>query len=89
MEATAPVISDADAETAFGELDWSTKICVDSSNGGVCSGDSGGPMVDAAGNQVGITSFGALGCNPGAPNCFTSIPSYRQWIADNTGVSRK
>lgn len=87
QEVSSPVMSDADAEAVFGEeLDWSTKICIDSTTGGVCSGDSGGPLVDPNGNQVGITSFGAIGCVPGSPNCFTSVPSYRQWITDNSGL---
>ena len=36
--------------------------------------------------KVGITSFGAVGCVPGSPNCFTAVPSYRDWITENAGI---
>jgi secreted trypsin-like serine protease len=84
QEVSSPVMSDAEAEAVFGsDIDWTTKICIDSTTGGVCSGDSGGPLIDPKGNLVGVTSFGALGCVPGAPNCFTAVPSYTDWIATN------
>ena len=48
-----------------------------------CSGDSGGPLT-FRGVQVGIVSFGpksSLGqCSAGAPNAYTRVSSYLNWI---------
>eukprot|EP00094_Tigriopus_californicus_P011000 TCALIF_10611-PA protein Name:"Similar to Chymotrypsin BI (Litopenaeus vannamei)" AED:0.23 eAED:0.23 QI:0/0/0/0.6/1/1/5/0/268 len=89
MDVTIPVGDDADAESVYGpDLDYTTKICIDTTGGlGTCQGDSGGPLfvndgADAA--IVGITSFGSsIGCESGLPSCFTSVPSYNEWIQDN------
>jgi hypothetical protein len=38
-------------------------VCLDQNDGtGSCSGDSGGPMFDASGKILGVTSFGDQGC---------------------------
>lgn len=92
-EVTVPVLDDQDAEDYYGgTIDFSTKICIDAAGGhGTCNGDSGGPLVitdDADQAQVGITSFGSsAGCTSGAPDCFTAVPSYLDWIADNSKTS--
>lgn len=88
MEVDVPVLSDDAASDYYGpSIDFSTKICIDAANGhGTCNGDSGGPLMDQSSPRmlVGITSFGSTaGCESGAPDCFTSVPSFRQWIIDN------
>ena len=45
-----------------------------------CNGDSGGPVMDAAGVQIGITSFGASRFCGGSPNFATSVARYVPWI---------
>ena len=44
---------------------------------GVCSGDSGGPAIDAHGHVIGVTSRGPTGCdNP----VYGSISPHRDWL---------
>ena len=57
-------------------------ICAGRPEGGVdtCSGDSGGPLRDAAGTLVGVTSWGA-GCGrPGRPGVYTRLSAVARWI---------
>ena len=56
------------------------------SRGGVCHGDSGGPLT-ANGRQIGLVSFGPSidgQCVAGAPAVFTRISKFRRWISNNT-----
>lgn len=58
-------------------------LCAGRPEGGVdtCSGDSGGPLRDATGLVVGITSWG-VGCGrPGLPGVYTRISSVSDWIS--------
>uniref|UniRef100_A0A2H1X2F7 SFRICE_026127 n=1 Tax=Spodoptera frugiperda TaxID=7108 RepID=A0A2H1X2F7_SPOFR len=56
---------------------------------GICSGDSGGPLItlDFNGNPIliGITSFRsrAKGCEGGAPSGFTRVTSFMDFIISN------
>ncbi|CAB9525914.1 Chymotrypsin-like elastase family member 2A [Seminavis robusta] len=55
--------------------------------GGTCNGDSGGPVVDASGVQVGVVSWGAS-CTHGYPSVFGRVSSAHDWmiatICENT-----
>lgn len=58
-------------------------LCAGRPSGGVdtCSGDSGGPLRDADGLLVGVTSWG-VGCGrPGLPGVYTRISAISGWIA--------
>ncbi len=58
-------------------------LCAGRAGGGVdtCSGDSGGPLRDATGLLVGITSWG-VGCGrPGLPGVYTRVSAVSKWIA--------
>lgn len=58
-------------------------LCAGRPEGGVdtCSGDSGGPLRDATGLLVGITSWG-VGCGrPGLPGIYTRVSAISGWIA--------
>lgn len=50
-------------------------------NAGFCGKDTGGPLVDAQGNCIGIASW-STGCARGLPDIYaklwTAIPFYRQ-----------
>ncbi len=85
---TVPIQDESLLDTIFPPyMNFTTKICIDTAEGGVCSGDSGGPLVDLAnGRLTGLTSFGFVGCFSGTPACFTSVPYYLDWIKDNSGV---
>ena len=80
----APVIEDSDAEAYHGPKDWQESVCVDTAGArGTCAGDSGGPLFDAAGKLVAVSSFGSVfGCESGAPSCFLSVPHHLDWISD-------
>ncbi len=90
-----PIVSD-DSMNIFGnQVDKAQFICTwgRSVFGGTCGGDSGGPGVvggldgekHVTGPLFGATSFGTLDCEVG-PSCYTSLPYYRDWIRENTGV---
>ncbi|KAL5292131.1 hypothetical protein ACFFRR_011130 [Megaselia abdita] len=53
-----------------------------------CQGDSGGPLVSkATGHLIGCTSFvSSTGCQSGAPDGFTRITYYLDWIQQTTGL---
>jgi secreted trypsin-like serine protease len=50
-----------------------------------CRGDSGGPLLtrrsDGAWLQIGITSWGSLGCNTRVPQAFTRVSAVAPWIS--------
>ncbi|TRY76171.1 hypothetical protein TCAL_10612 [Tigriopus californicus] len=90
QEAKVKVVDDSEASSIYGSnMDWSSKICTEVANGvGTCNGDSGGPLYTGDGSSaslVGIVSFGAsIGCDFGFPDCFTSVPSFIDWINNNS-----
>lgn len=52
-----------------------------------CNGDSGGPLINDDGIQIGLTSFGSgEGCHLGHPSVFTRVTSYLDWIQEHTGL---
>lgn len=62
------------------------QICLETMRGSACYGDSGGPLIVCTGNkctQVGIVSFGMMGCKLGHnPAIFTRTSNYLNWIAE-------
>ncbi len=48
-------------------------------NGGVCSGDSGGPALDASGRVIGVASRGSEECDV---SVYSSVPAWSEWIAE-------
>jgi len=90
-----PVISDAECQAVYSADLGETYLCVDSVfNGhgghGTCNGDSGGPLVRKEENgrweQVGIVSFGSTNCEEGAPDGFTQVNLFLDWIEEQTGI---
>ncbi|KAF5286001.1 hypothetical protein FQR65_LT12998 [Abscondita terminalis] len=51
---------------------------------GVCKGDSGGPLKYST-KQIGIVSFG-IPCGKGRPDVYSSVPFFKPWITQKTGV---
>lgn len=64
-------------------LFFETQLCAGYLPGGrdTCTGDSGGPLLDASGRvQYGIVSWG-IGCaRPNTPGIYTRVSSYVDWI---------
>lgn len=55
-----------------------------------CRGDSGGPVMDALGNVVGIVSWGKNNCTgDGQPGVYTRLASYAGWIDGVIGEDLK
>lgn len=64
-------------------------MCMDSTNGDSCNGDSGGPSIyespPGSGSyvQVGIVSFGSGSCtDANLPGVYTRVSYYRDWIQE-------
>ncbi|XP_014204438.1 chymotrypsin-1-like [Copidosoma floridanum] len=56
------------------------QICTKAPRGvGACIGDSGSPLVNEDGVQVGIVSFG-MPCGNGYPDVYTNVAYYAKWI---------
>ncbi|KAB7496861.1 Chymotrypsin-like serine proteinase, partial [Armadillidium nasatum] len=92
-EVTVQTTTDEICADYYGSLTINgDQICIDASDGrGTCQGDSGGPLNynTAGGWQTrGITSFGAsAGCESGAPDAFTQVTHFLDWIESKTGVT--
>ncbi|XP_046447987.1 brachyurin-like isoform X1 [Daphnia pulex] len=90
LKASTTVISNEKCSETWGSIIASTMICTNGTRGGICKGDSGGPMVysvDGTWVQIGIASFGDNLCELMKPKGFTRVQSYLNWIASITGVS--
>lgn len=48
---------------------------------GTCNGDSGGPLIDANDELVGVVSWGKP-CAVGWPDIYTSVPYHYNWIME-------
>jgi len=82
------ILSPSVCAQSFGPFNSTSDICAGIQSKGTCRGDSGGPLVATTNCcpfpgviQYGITSFGAVNCDQ-APNAFTNVATYRQWIDD-------
>ncbi|KAJ3653901.1 hypothetical protein Zmor_013127 [Zophobas morio] len=64
-----------------------TEICAFTQAGqGACHGDSGGPLISAeSGQLIGLVSWGAP-CALGAPDVYTRVSSFIDWVKDNSGL---
>jgi len=50
-----------------------------------CNGDSGGPMVNSKGEQVGVVSWGGSGCPVAVPSVYANVPNQLAWIKQQIG----
>ncbi|KAJ3660003.1 hypothetical protein Zmor_011661 [Zophobas morio] len=85
------VITKEKCEEGFGDLLdgplLDSIVCTSGQdNTGVCSGDSGGPLI-VDGTLVGITSFGVRDCPFGYPSAYTRVTSFLDWLAENSDVT--
>ncbi|KAH8721242.1 Chymotrypsin-1 [Beauveria bassiana] len=62
-----------------------SQICTTSANkGGMCRGDSGGPLTDERITLVGVYSW-TKGCGDGNPDVYASVAYHREWIRSYMG----
>lgn len=60
-------------------------VCAAAPGRKTCSNDSGGPLVNAANQLVGIVSVGGKSCaDDGVPGIYTRVGAYLPWIAQVT-----
>lgn len=67
----------------FGDEGDQSLLCLQSSVGGICSGDIGGPAVYQD-ELVALASFTIERCSSQYPDGFTNIAYYVKWIRDNS-----
>lgn len=65
-------------------VSFNKNICtLNGKDEGACKGDSGGPLVDTTSNQLcGVVSWG-VPCAKGAPDVFTRVTAFTDWIEKN------
>lgn len=90
-----PILNQVDCVNAYNNFSYrltSQMICADyrQGSGGVCSGDSGGPLTCKLKNCeirkfVGIVSWGLEEC-ANFPGVFSRVSAAREWIEHITGV---
>jgi len=84
---TVPIISRASCQASYGTSAVTTNmICAGFAAGGKdsCSGDSGGPIVDAStGILVGLVSWGQGCAEAGFPGVYTRVGNFVTWINAN------
>lgn len=74
---------DVNGGSSFEKVTDDTLCTLTKRGEGMCYGDSGSPLA-ANGGLVGIVSWGIKPCATGAPDVFTRISSYVDWISDVT-----
>lgn len=73
-------LNGAECSAVFSAHNDDYNMCVDNPNGGICFGDSGGPIVDAGGVVYGVASFIIQECNSKFPDFYTRMSSYSTWV---------
>lgn len=89
MYITERVISNQQCSQTFTVR--SSNICAQGRQGSkpqaICNGDSGGPLAISNVGQIGLVSFSIESCEKGAPDVYTRISSYRNFLQSQTGLT--
>uniref|UniRef100_A0A2A4JT69 Peptidase S1 domain-containing protein n=1 Tax=Heliothis virescens TaxID=7102 RepID=A0A2A4JT69_HELVI len=79
-----PVMDNDGCALIYGPFVQPSNVCTaGTSNKGICTGDSGGPLAVVRNNSpllIGITSFGAQDCESGSPSGYARVIYYMSWI---------
>lgn len=92
MEATVPITSNAQCDSAYGII-TDNMLCAGYMEGGVdsCQGDSGGPLAVSAADQswklAGVVSFGYGCARAKFYGVYTRVSNYVGWIEEQIGES--
>lgn len=70
------------------KIDPEKVVCGEDGEQSACLGDTGGAVVDGqSGHLVGVVSFSVDKCSSSsAPNVYTSVAAYADWIRANSGA---
>lgn len=85
-KASVPIVSRSTCQGQHGSGKVTDNMfCAGEGGQDTCTGDSGGPVIDANGYLIGITSWGySEECaNPDYSGVYTRVGKYIQWIAEN------
>ncbi|PZC84928.1 hypothetical protein B5X24_HaOG200503 [Helicoverpa armigera] len=78
-----PVIPNAECAALWPTIIQPSNVCTSGAgNKGICSGDSGGPLIVVRNNRpllIGISSFGGA-CGSTSPSGFARVTSFMTWI---------
>ncbi|KAH7032619.1 insect inhibitor with A fungal trypsin [Microdochium trichocladiopsis] len=84
LKVSVPIVSRATCQAAYLDQSITTDfVCAGFAAGGkdACSGDSGGPIVDAASKTlIGLTSWGYGCARPNAYGVYTNVGLFVNWI---------
>jgi len=79
------VVEDEVADIFPNKFVYEQFVCTFQESGGICPGDSGGPILNSEGKLFGATSFAAFFCESG-PSCYTSLVYFKDWLRENADV---
>lgn len=76
-----PYVDTATCGYDLGEsLNGALELCAGTTGKDSCEGDSGGPLMDSHGVQVGVVSYGAGCAEPGRPGVYARVSGAIDWI---------
>lgn len=64
------------------EINPDIMLCAEGSGVDACAGDSGGPILNARGRQIGVISWGVGCARPGVPGVYSRIRGVADWITE-------
>ncbi|GKY93481.1 hypothetical protein MPSEU_000315600 [Mayamaea pseudoterrestris] len=79
---TVPYIAPATCDASYGPRNTAIEMCAGPLTGGKdsCSGDSGGPLFDSDGLQVGVVSWGDGCARANRPGVYARVSGATDWI---------
>lgn len=78
-------LSNAQCKRLISDVDPTTLCLSHTIGNGACYGDSGGPGV-YNGQLVGLSNYGINGCGSSYPDGYAKIPSFRNWLRQNSDL---
>jgi len=86
-KASTMLSTDADCQARHGNYDPMSQVCTLDPEEGICGGDSGGPIIDNSGVQVGLLSYGSPDCAKATEDVWTDVARFGPWIDSVIGVT--
>lgn len=80
LKVTLPFVSDEICSQQYAGLDTTYRFCAGNAEKDSCYGDSGGPIINRDGVQVGIVSDGVGCARANYPGVYTRVSVFSDWI---------